>query len=72
MAIIVIENTLDSPQSIVISEDVGGEVLRRDLKPGENTRISINALNAITIGAGDGKAAPADEIIPFFKSRYHG
>ena len=39
MAIIVIENTLDSPQSIVISEDVGGEVLRRDLKPGENTRI---------------------------------
>jgi hypothetical protein len=72
MAIIVIENTLDSPQNVVISEDIGGEVLRRDLKPGENARISINSLNAITIGAGDGKPAPADEIIPFFRSRYHG
>jgi hypothetical protein len=72
MAIIVIENTLDSPQSIVICEDVGGEVFRRDLKPGENARISLNSLNAVTIGAGDGKAAATEEIIPFFKSRYHG
>lgn len=71
MAIIVIENTLDSPQSIVICEDVGGEVLRRDLKPGENARISINALNAVTIGAPDGKAAPSDEVVPFFRSRFH-
>ncbi len=71
MAIIVIENTPDSPQTIVISEDVGGEVLRRDLKPGENARISINSLNAITIGAGDGKTAAPEEIVPFFRSRHY-
>lgn len=69
MAIIVIENTLDSPQSVIISEDLGGEVMRRDLKPGENARIAINNMNAISICAITG-AAPADEVIPFFKSRH--
>ena len=72
MAIIVIENTADSPQSVVICEDVDGEVLRRDLKPGENARISITSLNAITIGAPSGPSPLTEEVIPFFRSRTYG
>ena len=72
MAIIVIENTLDSPQSVIISEDLDGEVLRRDLKPGENARISINNLHAISISATTGQGQAAEQVVPFFRSRYHG
>ena len=71
MAIIVIENTLDSPQSVIISEDLGGEVMRRDLKPGENARIAINNMNAISICAITG-AGSTEDVIPFFKSRHLG
>ncbi|HEY2658233.1 MAG TPA: hypothetical protein VGI79_00820 [Caulobacteraceae bacterium] len=72
MAIIVIENTLDSPQSVIISEDLDGEVLRRDLKPGENARISISNLNAISISAITGQGQTPEPVVPFFRSRFHG
>ncbi len=71
MAIIVIENTLDSPQSVIISEELGGEILRRDLKPGENARISLNSLNAISISATGGQGPAPDEVVPFFRSRHY-
>ena len=70
MTIIVIENTLDSPQSVVITEDLGGEVLRRDLKPGENARISIDNLNGVSISTRNAET-PTEEIVPFFRSRHH-
>lgn len=72
MAIILIENTADSPQSVIISEDLDGAVQRRDLKPGENARISIDHFKAISICATVGQASATDEIIPFFRSRHYG
>ncbi len=49
MTIIYVENDLESGNIIKIVETFGGHTIQRDLKPGENARVSVSRYKSIIV-----------------------
>ncbi|HEY2660893.1 MAG TPA: hypothetical protein VGI79_14325 [Caulobacteraceae bacterium] len=49
MTVIFVENALESGNIVKITETFGGHSIHRDLRPGENARVSVSRYKSIVV-----------------------
>ena len=49
MTVIFVENALESGNIVKIIETFGGHTIRRELRPGENARVSVSRYKSIVV-----------------------